>query len=152
MLPPKIKTKDLLPTKRLRTNIIFLQSVGVDVLGDPFKIKRFFVNQQGEPLRSGGFSSSKLLCNLLTPLLPFSNDREVSLSADSDSGRHPKTLRAFEKARPKLSLRGWCEYSLSPNYSKSSSDTSGISSVAYFFIIPLAFASASATAVIPSAP
>ena len=43
------------------------------------------------------------LCAKNSPLLPFSNDKGVSTSAEVDSGRRPKTPRAFEKARAKLS-------------------------------------------------
>ena len=48
------------------------------------------------------------LCQALLgihPSVALSNDKVISLVATSDSGRCPKNLRAFEKARSKLFIR-----------------------------------------------
>ena len=60
------------------------------------------IQQRGTPLRVWVplFLS---LCAKNSPLLPFSNDKEVSSLASDDSGHRPKTPRAFKKARAKLS-------------------------------------------------
>ena len=41
------------------------------------------------------------------PLLRFTNDREISLSAESDLGRRPKYPQAFEKSLTKTFIRGF---------------------------------------------
>ena len=78
-----------------------------------FCIKYLCTNKENPSERVG--SPLELLWQLNSPLLPFTDDRGISPLASGDSGRRPKTLRAFEKARPKLSLRGLCEHSALTN-------------------------------------
>ena len=58
---------------------------------------------KGEPLFACGFPSFCRFAPKIHLSCPFLNDKEVSSLASDDSGRRPKTPRAFEKARAKLS-------------------------------------------------
>ena len=58
---------------------------------------------KGEPLFACGFPSFCRFAPKIHLSCPFLNDKEVSSLASDDSGHRPKTPRAFEKARAKLS-------------------------------------------------